>query len=478
MIATKSLESQVGNENAVNKSKGTNTSSQAATTVGSNGLDTSELNDELLLTRTEDIKSTHNLSFEQLGLKKEIIKAAVNAFHWKNPSPIQEKLIPIALDKKNVIARSKNGTGKTGSFILPIMNMIDVADKSTIEALVIVPTRELAMQTSALFINIARHLNIIKNAVESQEQQENGKKTDKNSTSPKELVNRNLAKVILLNGGNPIVNQIVLLKAHKQQGVKIVVGTPGRIHDLAKKNQLPLDKLKVVVLDEADRLLSENVADVVKNILSMCPKTTQTLMVSATYPSDVQKIIQETITEPVMINNMNELALKGITNYYCNVEEKDKIRALNTMFQALTVSQAIIFVSSAVRAMVLNNQLQKCGYSTTCIHSQMNQLERKQVFNDFKTNNSHRILVCTDIFERGIDNTRVNVVINFDLPRSSHHYLHRTGRAGRYGRKGITIDIVNMQKHQIAQYAKIMQEIGIAPQPVPKKFDEELYKNE
>ena len=181
------------------------------------------------------------------------------------------------------------------------------------------------MQTSALFINIARHLNIIKNAVESQEQQENGKKTDKNSTSPKELVNRNLAKVILLNGGNPIVNQIVLLKAHKQQGVKIVVGTPGRIHDLAKKNQLPLDKLKVVVLDEADRLLSENVADVVKNILSMCPKTTQTLMVSATYPSDVQKIIQETITEPVMINNMNELALKGITNYYCNVEEKDKV---------------------------------------------------------------------------------------------------------------------------------------------------------
>jgi len=424
--------------------------------------------------RTDDIHiGSKNLTFEALGLKKELIKATVLAFDWKYPSPVQERVIPAALSGKNVVARAKNGTGKTGSFILPIMNNCDIEDKSTIEALIIVPNRELAMQTSSLFITLSKHLAYEK-ATSSSNHEANS-----DSTPPLDAKNiKDYAKTVLLTGGNPVSRDIILLKTHASTGVKFAVGTPGRILDLARQNILPMDALKFIVFDEADKLLSDSISISIRNILALTKPQTQIMMVSATFKSDVANAIQEFVPQPEFINLMPEIALKGITNYYCHVQECDKIRALNTMFCGIRVSQAIIFVRHYMRAEALNRELQKCGYSSTCIHSQMDMNARKRIFNDFKHRHSHRILVCTDIFERGIDNTRINVVVNFDLPRSSDQYLHRIGRAGRFGRRGIAISIVNKDQDEKLLYTKVMMELKITPLPVPKTFDESLYQNE
>ncbi|MES1902172.1 MAG: putative ATP-dependent RNA helicase ddx6 [Paramarteilia canceri] len=409
--------------------------------------------------RTEDVKVVKSQTFQDIGISKNLAKAVFSALGWESPSPIQEKFIPEALTGQNIIARAKNGTGKTGSFILPVLEKIDKQDPSKVEALVLTTTRELAMQTSNLFISISRKLK------------SDDEISDINSQSHKQL---DYPKTLLLHGGTPVHEQIAILKDHENQNIKICVGTCGRVYDLANRKILPFENIKYLVLDEADRLLSTYSLPVVNKIISLCPKNIQIMLLSATYPVQIQKTVTELVQNAKLINLMEELTLKGLTPYYCNVPEKKKIQLLNTLFSRLTLAQAVIFVSSSKRAMLLNKILSKIGYSTTFINSQMNQTTRKHIFNDFKANH-YRIMICTDIFERGIDNPKINVVINFDTANSSQQYLHRVGRAGRYGRKAIAIDIVCDDERD--HYLQIMSELSIKPSKVPEKFDESLYVN-
>jgi ATP-dependent RNA helicase DDX6/DHH1 len=219
---------------------------------------------------------------------------------FENPSPIQEETIPLALKNKNIIARAKNGTGKTASYVIPILEKVDTT-KNQIQALVLVPTRELAMQTSLVIKELGKHKKI---------------------------------ESMVSTGGTFVKEDIYRL----YQTVHVIVGTPGRILDLASKNVANLENCKMLVLDEVDKLLSVDFRTIVARIIEIMPKDKQIMLFSATYPVEIKEFQQKYITEPQFINLMEELTLKGVTQYYAYLEEREKLHCLNTLFSKLDIN--------------------------------------------------------------------------------------------------------------------------------------------
>jgi ATP-dependent RNA helicase DDX6/DHH1 len=322
---------------------------------------------------------------------------------WESPSPIQEASIPIALTGRDILARAKNGTGKTGAYVIPILERIDVS-KDQIQAIILVPTRELALQTSQICIEISKHLG---------------------------------CKVMATTGGTNLRDDIMRL----QQEVHVVIATPGRILDLMNKGIAKVDKCSMLVMDEADKLLSQDFKNMLDNVIEHLPRDRQILLYSATFPNTVDAFIKKHMHNPYEINLMEELTLKGITQYYAFVQEKQKVHCLNTLFSKLQINQSIIFCNSTQRVELLAKKITELGYSCFYIHSRMRQDHRNRIFHDFR-NGACRNLVCSDLFTRGIDIQAVNVVINFDFPKMSETYLHRIGRSGRFGHLGIAINLI------------------------------------
>ncbi|KAL0397882.1 UNVERIFIED_CONTAM: DEAD-box ATP-dependent RNA helicase 6 [Sesamum calycinum] len=300
--------------------------------------------------RTEDVTATKGNEFEDYFLKRELLMGIYEK-GFERPSPIQEESIPIALTGSDILARAKNGTGKTAAFCIPALEKID-QDKNAIQVVILVPTRELALQTSQVF-----HL---------------------------------------------------------------LVGTPGRILDLAKKGVCILNECSVLVMDEADKLLSPEFQPSVEQLIRFLPANRQILMFSATFPVTVKDFKDRYLRKPYIINLMDELTLKGITQYYAFVEERQKVHCLNTLFSKLQINQSIIFCNSVNRVELLAKKITELGYSCFYIHAKMLQDHRNRVFHDFR-NGACRNLVCTDLFTRGIDIQAVNVVINFDFPKNSEN---------------------------------------------------------
>jgi ATP-dependent RNA helicase DDX6/DHH1 len=395
----------------------------------------SQLNipDKDLRYKTEDVTATKGNSFEDYFLKRELLMGIYEK-GFESPSPIQEESIPIALTGRDILARAKNGTGKTAAFCIPVLEKVDTS-KNVIQALLLVPTRELALQTSQVCKELGKHMGV---------------------------------QVMVSTGGTSLRDDIVRLGAT----VHIVVATPGRVLDLTEKGVCKLNNCNIAVMDEADKLLSPEFQPVIEKLLSYLPPSRQICLYSATFPVTVKQFKEKFLKKPYIINLMEELTLKGITQYYAFVEEKQKVHCLNTLFSKLSINQSIIFCNSVHRVELLAKKITELGYSCFYIHAKMLQSHRNRVFHDFRNGNC-RNLVCSDLFTRGIDIQAVNVVINFDFPKNSETYLHRVGRSGRFGHLGLAINLITYEDR--FNLYRIEQELGTEIKPIPPVIEKSLY---
>ncbi|KAI2603317.1 DEAD-domain-containing protein [Hypoxylon fragiforme] len=383
--------------------------------------------------QTEDVTNTKGLEWEDFNLKRDLLMGIFEA-GFEKPSPIQEESIPVALTGRDILARAKNGTGKTAAFVVPTLERIN-PKVNKIQCLILVPTRELAMQTSQVCKTLGKHLGV---------------------------------NVMVTTGGTTLRDDIVRL----QDPVHIVVGTPGRILDLAGKNVADLSECPMFIMDEADKLLSIEFTPTIEQLLQFHPKDRQIMLFSATFPLSVKDFSDKNMSRPYEINLMDELTLRGITQYYAFVEEKQKVHCLNTLFSKLQINQSIIFCNSTNRVELLAKKITELGYSCFYSHAKMAQHARNRVFHDFR-NGVCRNLVCSDLLTRGIDIQAVNVVINFDFPKNAETYLHRIGRSGRYGHLGLAINLINWDDR--FNLYNIEKDLGTEIQPIPATIDKSLY---
>ena len=383
--------------------------------------------------QTEDVTATKGLTFEEFYLKRELLMGIFEA-GFESPSPIQEESIPVALTGRDILARAKNGTGKTAAFVIPTLERINPKSSKT-QALILVPTRELALQTSQVCKTLGKHLGV---------------------------------NVMVTTGGTGLKDDIIRLN----EAVHVLVATPGRVLDLAGKGVADLSECGIFIMDEADKLLSPEFTVVVEQLLAFHPADRQVMLYSATFPMVVKTFKDKHMRSPYEINLMDELTLRGITQYYAFVEEKQKVHCLNTLFSKLQINQSIIFCNSTSRVELLAKKITELGYSCFYSHAKMPQHSRNRVFADFRAGVS-RNLVCSDLLTRGIDIQAVNVVINFDFPKNAETYLHRIGRSGRYGHLGLAINLINWDDR--FNLYKIEQELGTEIQPIPASIDKNLY---
>ncbi len=273
---------------------------------------------------------------------------------------------------------------------------------------------------------------------------------------------------MVTTGGTSLKDDIMRLYST----VHILVATPGRVLDLANKGVADLSKCLIFVLDEADKLLSADFAPLCEELVKFLPKNCQKMLFSATFPVTVATFRNRCMSDPHEINLMEELTLKGITQFYAFVDERAKVHCLNTLFSKLQINQSIIFCNSFNRVELLAKKITEIGYSCFYIHSKMLQGHRNRVFHDFR-NGACRNLVSSDLFTRGIDVQSVNVVINFDFPKNSETYLHRVGRSGRFGHLGLAINLITFDDR--FNLHKIEQELGTEIKPIPPVIDKALY---
>uniref|UniRef100_A0A914ZNQ4 RNA helicase n=1 Tax=Parascaris univalens TaxID=6257 RepID=A0A914ZNQ4_PARUN len=383
--------------------------------------------------KTADVTDTKGIEFEDFCLKRDLLMGIFEK-GWESPSPIQEASIAIALSGQDILARAKNGTGKTGAYCIPCIEKIDPEMKK-IQALIIVPTRELALQTSQVCIELSKHLNL---------------------------------KVMVTTGGTDLGDDIMRLNGV----VHLVVATPGRVFDLMDKRVADMSRCATLVLDEADKLLSQDFQDILDRIIKFLPPERQIMLYSATFPRTVATFMQNHMSHPYEINLVDELTLLGITQFYAYVQEKQKVHCLNTLFRKLQINQSIIFCNSTQRVELLAKKITEIGYSCYYIHSRMAQNHRNRVFHDFRQG-SCRNLVCSDLLTRGIDMQAVNVVINFDFPRNAETYLHRIGRSGRFGHLGIAVNLITYEDR--FNLRRIEAELRTQIAPIPRLVDPKLY---
>jgi len=383
--------------------------------------------------QTLDVTDTKGFEFEDFGIKRDLLMGIFEA-GFEKPSPIQEEAIPVALTGKDILARAKNGTGKTAAFVIPALERIN-PKSSKIQCLILVPTRELALQTSQVCKTLGKHLGI---------------------------------NVMVTTGGTTLRDDIVRL----DEPVHVIVGTPGRILDLAGKNVADLSECPMFIMDEADKLLSPEFTPVIEQLLQYHPKDRQVMLFSATFPITVKHFKDKNMDSPHEINLMDELTLRGITQYYAFVEEKQKVHCLNTLFSKLQINQSIIFCNSTNRVELLAKKITELGYSCFYSHARMLQTNRNRVFHDFR-NGVCRNLVCSDLLTRGIDIQAVNVVINFDFPKNAETYLHRIGRSGRFGHLGLAINLINWDDR--FNLYNIERDLGTEILPIPQSIDKSLY---
>jgi ATP-dependent RNA helicase DDX6/DHH1 len=383
--------------------------------------------------KTEDVTRTKGNDFHDYYLKESLL-LGIHEKGFEKPSPIQEETIPIVLAGRDILARAKNGTGKTAAFVIPCLEKCDPS-VNRLQVLILVPTRELALQTSQVTRELGKHLKL---------------------------------EVMVTTGGTSLKEDIMRL----YQPVHILVATPGRALDLANKGVANLSFCSLLVMDEADKLLSPEFQPLVEQLLSFLPTQRQILLFSATFPITVKEFRDKYLPRAYEINLMEELTLKGVSQFYAYVEERQKIHCLNTLFTKLQINQSIIFCNSVNRVELLAKKITELGYSCYYIHAKMLQSHRNRVFHDFRQG-ACRNLVCSDLFTRGIDIQAVNVVINFDFPKNSETYLHRIGRSGRYGHLGIAINFVTHDDR--FNLYRIEQELGTEIKPIPPEIDKAYY---
>jgi ATP-dependent RNA helicase DeaD len=367
-------------------------------------------------------------SFTNLNLDNNLVQA-ITECGYKTPTPIQEQVIPIMLTGSDLIGQAKTGTGKTAAFALPILNTIDNGI-GAIQALVITPTRELALQVSRSF-------------------EKYGKKSQ--------------AKILSVYGGQPYGPQISKLK----RGVDIVIGTPGRMMDLLKRGVLDLSQLRILILDEADEMLSMGFIDDIETIIQYAPKERQTALFSATFPPEIKRISDKYMDNPTTISiSSDHLTVDSIEQRYYLVNQKDKLAALSLLVEVEDITRALIFVRTRVGSGELTNELNSRGITSETLNGDLQQDARERVVSRFR-NDQIKILVATDIAARGLDIDDISHVINYDLPEEIELYVHRIGRTARAGKKGISLSLISPKElwrlRRIEGYTKTKIKRGNLP---------------
>jgi ATP-dependent RNA helicase DeaD len=342
--------------------------------------------------------------FQELGISPERLQQ-LEKLGFTTPTNIQTQAIPHLLAGRDVVGQSQTGTGKTAAFSLPILERLDVSQKA-VQALILTPTRELAIQ--------------VQNAI-------------------CEFAGEQGARVLAIYGGQSIDRQILQLK----RGVHIVVGTPGRVIDLLERGSLKLDRVKWFVLDEADEMLSMGFIDDVEKILSQAPKERQTALFSATMPPSIRQLVNKFLNDPVTVTVEQPKAAPNKINQVAYVVPRhwSKVKALQPILEMEDPESALIFVRTRRTAAELTNQLQAAGHSVDEYHGDLSQQARERLLTRFR-NRQVRWVVATDIAARGLDVDQLSHVINFDLPDSVETYVHRIGRTGRAGKEGTAITLV------------------------------------
>ena len=343
-------------------------------------------------------------TFESLGLKEDLLRG-IYSYNFEKPSAIQQRAILPISQGRDVIAQAQSGTGKTATFSIGILQKIDTGLRET-QALVLAPTRELAVQIQSVVLALGDYMNV---------------------------------QVHACIGGTKVGEDVKKL----DYGQHVVTGTPGRVYDMIRRQNLRTRNISMLVMDEADEMLSLGFKEQIYDIYRYLPPNTQIILVSATLPPEVLEITTKFMTEPVRILvKRDELTLEGIKQFFVAVEKEEwKFDTLCDLYDTLTITQAVIFCNTKRKVDWLTDRMREANFTVSAMHGEMPQKERDAIMTGFRQGQS-RVLITTDVWSRGIDVQQVSLVINYDLPFNRESYLHRIGRSGRFGRKGVAINFV------------------------------------
>jgi len=343
-------------------------------------------------------------TFDEIGLREDLLRG-LYAYGLEKPSAIQQRAIVPMIKGRDVIAQAQSGTGKTTMLSVSCLQMVDTSTRE-IQALVLNPTRELANQTQKVMLALGEYMSV---------------------------------QCHSCIGGKSIGEDIRRL----DYGVHVVSGTPGRVFDMIQRQNLRTRGIKTLVLDEADEMLSKGFKEQIYDIYRYLPPATQVILISATMPHEVLEMTTKFMSDPVRILvKRDELTLEGIKQFFVAVEREEwKFDTLCDLYDTLTITQAVIFVNTKHKADYLTEKMREANFTVSCMHGDMPQKEREAIMAEFRAGSS-RVLISTDVWARGLDVQQVSLVINYDLPNNRENYIHRIGRSGRYGRKGVAINFV------------------------------------
>lgn len=374
--------------------------------------------------------------FAELPLVPELLRA-IGEMGFSEPTPIQAQSIPLILEGRDVVGRSQTGTGKTAAFGIPAIQMVDPnLDRRMAQILLLCPTRELAVQACEELKKLAHHTRGV--------------------------------HVCAVYGGAPIERQIVQLK-----DANIVVGTPGRVMDHLRRRTLKISELRMVILDEADEMLSMGFREDIETILTQAPENRQTILFSATMPKEIMNLIDNYQKDPVLVEiNKSQVALNSIEQFYYDIPTGRKNDALGLLLHYYAPSRSMVFCNTKKMVDDLTGWLLDHGFKAEGLHGDMKQSQRTVVMDAFKAGRTS-ILVATDVAARGIDVDDINCVFNYDIPQNAEYYVHRIGRTGRAGKSGSAYTLCCgrnqlRQMEQILRFAKA--QATLAPVPMPDEI--------
>lgn len=373
-------------------------------------------------------------TWDDLQLESNILRS-IYSYGFETPSEIQKKAIPPIKLGRDVIAQAQSGTGKTGAFVIGALSQLDISSKTT-QIVVLAPTHELVTQIHTVFTSLSGFMEGV--------------------------------VVRKMVGGTAVIDDIQELRNNVPH---VVVGCTGRVFDMIKRRALSTRDIKICILDEADEMLSIGFKDQIYNIFQQLPSNVQIALFSATMPPGILQLTERFMRDPVKITMQpQELNLEGIKQYFIAINSDfDKLECLKDLFSRLTVSQTIIYANDVRRVKDLNEMMAKEGFTVCCIHREMSKQERAETIREFKEGR-HRMLISSNITARGIDVQQVNTVINFDIPRSVDVYLHRIGRSGRWGRKGVAINFVTKMDVRQMKYIESHYKVNIEEMPADLNF--------
>ncbi|GJJ75650.1 translation initiation factor 4A [Entomortierella parvispora] len=343
-------------------------------------------------------------NFDNMNLSPELLRG-IYAYGFERPSTIQQRAILPVIKGRDVIAQAQSGTGKTATFSISALQKLDTSNPQC-QALILAPTRELAQQIQKVVIALGDFMKVECHAC---------------------------------IGGTNVREDMKRLEA----GAHVVVGTPGRVFDMINRGALKTDSMKMFILDEADEMLSRGFKDQIYDVFQRLPPTTQVVLLSATMPSEVMEVTTKFMRDPIRILvKKDELTLEGIKQFFVAVEKEEwKLDTLCDLYETVTITQAVIFCNTRRKVDWLTEKLTAREFTVSAMHGDMEQGQREVIMKEFRSGSS-RVLIATDLLARGIDVQQVSLVINYDLPSNKENYIHRIGRGGRFGRKGVAINFV------------------------------------